>query len=927
MSEATAESTTTMRKVSRFSWGKVPDETLVAMVVAVGLANDDEVAAAVRSYDRTLLEEVVAAELGTPPKERFLSVLMPALMDKWLDEAADSSVDALYEIIRARLPAPKRRRRIDGRAAQIAFLRERNRTQQFMKIVRKAFVAACKERVEVPSERRPHDERRGPIHLEGHDDERAYPLYDHQTQAIGRLDALLDDASDLPVSSMVVLPTGAGKTDTLVEWTLGRLEREPRLRVLWIAHQQELLDQAAGRYLAASRLRPQGFRRELRIIHGAASPPSALGAPDVDIVAASIQSLNVWRDTAKRRVLRAFLRRPTIVVVDEAHHAGAPGYERVLDELAKSSNLHAVIGLTATPRPTAPRARASIRKRFGDKPLIKVEKEPLVEQQILARRILTTVETRQVITVTGAQARQAVRSDFAPEVLREVATKERDELVVRTWLKNKEGWGRTLVFATDIKHAESLTGRFGAQARALHSKVLEDRKAILDWFRATEDAVLVSVGMLTEGVDLPAARTAFLARPTASSVLLEQMQGRVLRGPKAGGGREANVVYFHDLWRNFADVADPRDTDAVGDTWGRRKRILGRLVPIDIVGALEDLFRREGLAGDGAESDDEDADNDDASNELPDPHLVTSRLVGYYELGDDERSVPVLDHHAEGFAAMIDAKLDPKRRRMPNLMSFFEGAHMPLPSERAIIGVLNYIEEFEEAPSFVSIDAAIGPALAADEVYAAGDGATEGEVAEIIRRHFEETLAGVWSPTLDAFDEAVRREVREIKAKGGRRGPEVPILPPTSRDAKPIPRTDERALKPILARVAERGKALLPPSVLALLGDDLPRVDWTPKVETVALGKWTIELRSRAHRGEQAIRINRVLKAPPDVISDELLEFLIWHELLHHLLPGQGHDAQFRELEMRWPRAPELDHEIDTLHERFDMRRKSYESR
>ena len=42
----------------------------------------------------------------------------------------------------------------------------------------------------------------------------------------------------------------------------------------------------------------------------------------------------------------------------------------MLDELANSSNLRAVIGLTATPRPTAPRARASLRKRFGDTPLI-----------------------------------------------------------------------------------------------------------------------------------------------------------------------------------------------------------------------------------------------------------------------------------------------------------------------------------------------------------------------------------------------------------------------------------------------------------------------------------------------------------------------------------------------------------------------------
>ena len=108
---------------------------------------------------------------------------------------------------------------------------------------------------------------------------------------------------------------------------------------------------------------------------------------------------------------------------------------------------------------------------------------------------------------------------------------------------------------------------------------------------------------------------------------------------------------------------------------------------------------------------------------------------------------------------------------MPNLMSFFEDAHMPLPSDRAIIAVLNYVEEFEEGPPFVPLDAAIGPAVAAEAIVAAGDA----DIAQIIRHHFEETLAGVWSETLEGFEAAVRREVDELRARGGRRGPEAPL--------------------------------------------------------------------------------------------------------------------------------------------------------
>ena len=62
--------------------------------------------------------------------------------------------------------------------------------------------------------------------------------------------------------------------------------------------------------------------------------------------------------------------------------------------------------------------------------------------------------------------------------------------------------------------------------------------------RPTHPAVLVSVNMLNEGVNLPDARTAFLARPTTSHILMQQMIGRVLRRPKANGDADAHLVDF-----------------------------------------------------------------------------------------------------------------------------------------------------------------------------------------------------------------------------------------------------------------------------------------------------------------------------------------------------------------------------------------------
>ena len=75
-----------------------------------------------------------------------------------------------------------------------------------------------------------------------------------------------------------------------------------------------------------------------------------------------------------------------------------------------------------------------------------------------------------------------------------------------------------------------------------------DNEEKLEAYRKGELQVLISVNILTEGVDLPATKTVFLTRPTVSAVLMTQMVGRALRGKKAGGTADAYIVCFIDDW-------------------------------------------------------------------------------------------------------------------------------------------------------------------------------------------------------------------------------------------------------------------------------------------------------------------------------------------------------------------------------------------
>ena len=114
-------------------------------------------------------------------------------------------------------------------------------------------------------------------------------------------------------------------------WLLKELAKDPELRVLWVADQQELVDEAARSFRAQAPTMSIGITRHLREIHSAADQATALVNSDLDIVCVTRQSLlGRGFDMSAQQRLRAYLQRPCIVIIDEAHHAVAPTYRRML---------------------------------------------------------------------------------------------------------------------------------------------------------------------------------------------------------------------------------------------------------------------------------------------------------------------------------------------------------------------------------------------------------------------------------------------------------------------------------------------------------------------------------------------------------------------------------------------------------------------
>jgi superfamily II DNA or RNA helicase len=438
------------------------------------------------------------------------------------------------------------------------------------------------------------------------------PLYPHQFEAIQSLDRINKRGA---FSTLVVLPTGAGKTATASTWLLSAAINNGK-KVLWLAHRHLLLEQAADAFsfnaFSDLVINRQSFK--YRIISGQHDKPIHIKEDDdvlvvsKDSIIRNLGALDGWLDSEDE----------VFVVVDEAHHATARSYRRVLDYVKSVIENVKVIGLTATPFRTSEQEQGLLGKIFPDPDkrgmVYDISLRKLIEKQILSTPKFESCDTD--IQVGGELGLNAIKSierlDVIPEDVAEciVNNKDRNRFIAETYVKNSEKYGQTLVFALNRLHALTLKAIFeevgkskgikagvimtGTRAEFIGIDVSsEENQRQIEAYRNGELQVLINVNILTEGVDLPKTQTVFLTRPTISVVLMTQMIGRALRGEKAGGTKEAYIVSFIDDWNskiawvNPESIISDEDNDFSENDSEYKKRQI-RIISIEM---LEEFAR------------------------------------------------------------------------------------------------------------------------------------------------------------------------------------------------------------------------------------------------------------------------------------------------------------------------------------------------
>ena len=350
-------------------------------------------------------------------------------------------------------------------------------------------------------------------------------LFDYQEDMVKRV----QEAFKHHDAVMVQMPTGTGKTHVLASIVGLFLKKN-----VWVvAHRRELVSQ-------------------IKDTLGWFFP--TLDSEKIQVV--SIQWLS--------RHYRELKEKPSLIVIDEAHHALAETYAEVMNTYPKAKKL----GLTATPY----RMNGKGFTDLFDTLLCSWNMERFIAEGRLSLYDYYSIkpDSADQLLIDSLQKRGA-DGDYQQKELNEVMdvrpSLERLCLTIKQYVPGKKG----IVYAISIQHAEHIAEFYrenGIKAVAISSKTpLADRKLLIEKFKKThtdltdstdnEIEVLVSVDLFSEGFDCPDVEFVQLARPTLSLAKYMQMVGRGLR---VAEGKDCCVILDNvGLYKRFGLPSADRD--------------------------------------------------------------------------------------------------------------------------------------------------------------------------------------------------------------------------------------------------------------------------------------------------------------------------------------------------------------------------------
>ncbi len=722
------------------------------------------------------------------------------------------------------------------------------------------------------------------------------PLYDYQKEAVNAMHKYF--VTEDKCAGILTMPTGSGKTRVASRFLIESFVSKG-WQVIWLTHRAMLIEQTARSiYQTAGALlknsAPEKETFKMVCVSGSHASVKCTEKDD-DVMIFGVQSL-----IRNLPYLEAVVGEKVMVVVDEAHHTLAPSYKIIIKEIQRIATKSKLLGLTATPVRMTPEDTASLMKIFDSKIIYNVSMSKLVADGYLSEPCYSKVDTNiDFETTITLDEQKYIRKwgELSPETMEKMARmKERNTLIADTYVKNKEKYGKTLIFALNSTHCIALCEEL--QKRGIRCDYIycahSGNEEKISRFQRGELDVLVNIQVLTEGSDVPDIQTVFLTRPTSSDVLLMQMIGRGMRGEGSGGTKTVNIVDFCDVWGSFSYwlsasmIIDMMDVDTDTDEEIREEIIRKEreMVPWAM---FRDIIN-------GIDTSCIDANGD----------LTVSLPVGWYDIIDEDgldSKVLVFESQLTGYLEMWKQKKEtldnPYFNGEKAVEMYFDDICL-LPNANDIDSILELYRMSGEFPHFNQfkerniIDAAVVAKKLVDANIGIAD--LDNKIKEVYVENSQ-----IIDSVYGSFENYTSRVIDFIRYPSG--------IKPIGMKIEEI---EEETLAIDLTPVYDINE--LTAEVIEEMFDgaygELPKISWTNLRYTGYYGKYF-------YRNEgDFIRINSVLNSKD--VPKETVKYIIYHELLHR--DYRYHNNDFRREEHKFPDWTTHERFLDFTLPKFDTR-------
>ncbi|MCC3862659.1 DEAD/DEAH box helicase [Pseudemcibacter aquimaris] len=307
-------------------------------------------------------------------------------------------------------------------------------------------------------------------------------------------------------NTLGVAPTGAGKT-IMLSGVAGGYVADSDAKVCVLAHRDELTGQNEAKFK--------------RVNRGART--SRFDATNKDW---SGQTTFAMVQTLSRQANVKAMPKLDLLVIDEAHHAAADSYRRVIDQAYDQNPDLKLFGVTATPNRGDKQGLRPVFSNVGDQ--IAIGELIASGHLVPPRTFVIDVGAQKELT----QVRKSVDDFDMAQVDAIMNRSPITDAVIKHW-QDKAHDRPTVVFCSTISHAQNVSDAFnahGVAAAAIHGELSsKSRAAILKAYGDGDIQVVVNVAVLTEGWDHPPTSCVILLRPSSYKSTMIQMVGRGLR--------------------------------------------------------------------------------------------------------------------------------------------------------------------------------------------------------------------------------------------------------------------------------------------------------------------------------------------------------------------------------------------------------------